>query len=137
MAKKKRGRPPKHGERLSKIRAFRVRGKLDELLADSAETAGRSISEEIEARLQLSYLSDAYTSTAIITREAFAQAVERARKERDEALELAARDSDLVRAFRESHDQAAKAMQASAPPWAAIIERLDEILRILKSEANK
>jgi hypothetical protein len=55
-AKKKRGRPAKHkGERLSKTRAFRVRGNLDESLRRAAEAAGRSVSEEIEWRLAMSF----------------------------------------------------------------------------------
>jgi hypothetical protein len=55
MARKKQsriGRPPKHeGERLSKNRTFRVRGTLDEQLETAAQKAGRSVSEEIERRL--------------------------------------------------------------------------------------
>ena len=59
MARKKQsklGRPPKHeGERLSKNRTFRVRGTLDEQLAAAAQEAGRSVSEEIEHRLEESF----------------------------------------------------------------------------------
>jgi hypothetical protein len=59
MARKKQskiGRPPKHkGERLSKNRTFRVRGTLDEQLEAAAQEAGRSVSEEIERRLEASF----------------------------------------------------------------------------------
>src|SRR5215472_9218640 len=59
MARKKQskiGRPPKRkGERLSKNRTFRVRGTLDEQLEAAAQEAGRSVSEEIEHRLEQSF----------------------------------------------------------------------------------
>jgi predicted HicB family RNase H-like nuclease len=59
MAREKQsklGRPPKHeGERLSKNRTFRVRGTLDEQLEAAAQKAGRSVSEEIERRLDDSF----------------------------------------------------------------------------------
>jgi hypothetical protein len=59
MARKKQsklGRPPKHeGERLSKNRTFRVRGTLDEQLEAAAQKTGRSVSEEIERRLDDSF----------------------------------------------------------------------------------
>ena len=59
MARKrpsKLGRPPKHeGERLSKNRTFRVRGTLDEQLVAAAKDTGRSVSEEIERRLEESF----------------------------------------------------------------------------------
>jgi len=62
MARKKQskiGRPPKRrGERLSKNRTFRVRGTLDEQLAAAAQEAGRSVSEEIEHRLEESFRRD-------------------------------------------------------------------------------
>jgi hypothetical protein len=59
-AKNQGGRPPKHkGERLSKNRTFRVRGSLDDYLKDSAEKTGRSVSEEIENRLDRSFYMDA------------------------------------------------------------------------------
>jgi hypothetical protein len=62
--KKKIGRPPKHeGERLSKNRTFRVRGMLDEYLTWNAEEAGRSVSEEIEARLERSFHMDGLLET--------------------------------------------------------------------------
>jgi len=62
MARKKAkmGRPLKHeGERLSKSRTFRVRPHLDELLQGAAAQAGRSVSEEIEYRLDRSFYEDA------------------------------------------------------------------------------
>jgi hypothetical protein len=50
------GRPPRHpGERLSKNRTFRVRGGLDEKLQAAAAASGRSVSEEIEFRLDQSF----------------------------------------------------------------------------------
>ena len=58
MAKKKlkTGRPPRHeGGLLSKSRTFRVRPHLDELLRKAASEAGRSVSEEIEYRLENSF----------------------------------------------------------------------------------
>jgi len=52
----KGGRPPKYkGERLSKNRTFRVRGLLDEQLIAAAAESGRSVSEEIEYRLERSF----------------------------------------------------------------------------------
>jgi hypothetical protein len=62
-AKKKRGRPPTNkagpfGGRLSKTRTFRVRGGMDDRLKERAEAAGRSVSEEIEARLDRSFYLD-------------------------------------------------------------------------------
>jgi len=60
MARKpKRGRPPRHkGEVLRKNRTFRIRARLDELLEEAAAKAGRSTSEEIEHRLELSFWED-------------------------------------------------------------------------------
>ena len=55
------GRPPRHpGERLSKNRTFRVRGGLDERLPAAAAATGRSVSEEIEFRLDQSFDRDAF-----------------------------------------------------------------------------
>jgi hypothetical protein len=57
--KNKGGRPRRHaGERLSQTRSFRVRGDLDNMLRETAAKAGRSVSEEIEYRLETSYFSD-------------------------------------------------------------------------------
>jgi hypothetical protein len=61
MARKKTkaGRPPRHaGEHLRKNRTFRVRDRLDEMLEASAKKAGRSVSEEIEHRLEVSFLDE-------------------------------------------------------------------------------
>jgi hypothetical protein len=53
------GRPPRHkGERLSKNRTFRVRGELDEKLHRAATASGRSVSEEIEFRLEMTFAAD-------------------------------------------------------------------------------
>jgi chromosome segregation ATPase len=57
--KKKIGRPPKReGERLSKNRTFRVRGNLDDWLQAASAASGRSVSEEIEYRLERSFQVD-------------------------------------------------------------------------------
>jgi hypothetical protein len=62
-AKKRRGRPPKRkGERLSKTRSFRVRGHLEMGLKTAAAKHGRSVSEEIEARLERSFDLDDWLS---------------------------------------------------------------------------
>jgi hypothetical protein len=63
-AKKKRGRPRKpEDERRSKNRTFRVRGLMDEYLIGHAHAAGRSVSEEIEARLERSFYMDGVMNT--------------------------------------------------------------------------
>lgn len=55
-AKPPAGRPARHqGERLSKNRTFRVRGQLDEQLSAAADQSGRSVSEEIEFRLDRTF----------------------------------------------------------------------------------
>jgi hypothetical protein len=60
------GRPPKRvGERLSKNRTFRVRGKLDEHLMKAAAESGRSVSEEIEVRLAGSFQRDAMVTDVL------------------------------------------------------------------------
>jgi hypothetical protein len=58
-AKPAAGRPARHqGERLSKNRTFRVRGQLDEQLSAAAEKSGRSVSEEIEFRLDRTFAGE-------------------------------------------------------------------------------
>ena len=53
------GRPPMPaGERRSKNRTFRVRGKLDSNLQIAAQRSGRSVSEEIEFRLEQSFIEE-------------------------------------------------------------------------------
>jgi predicted DNA-binding protein len=61
------GRPPRHhGERLAKNRTFRIRGDLDERLQAAAKQAGRSVSEEIEHRLEGSFhVQDIHTASSI------------------------------------------------------------------------
>jgi len=56
MAKRKRGRPtlPK-AERKRGILAFRARDDLRQVLTDAAKLSGRSVSEEIEHRLEQSF----------------------------------------------------------------------------------
>jgi hypothetical protein len=60
MARKsKAGRKPKYpGEKLSKNRTFRVRDRLDDNLQTSALSSGRSVSEEIEYRLETSFFDE-------------------------------------------------------------------------------
>jgi hypothetical protein len=128
MARKKAkiGRPPRHGgERLSKSRTFRVRPHLDELLQKAAAEAGRSVSEEIEYRLDRSFYE------AAMYRGAFGE-----------------RTGDLFRAFataiwliergagkkwhedRETRFQVARAIDGvtewftgrPADPWRAVVE---------------
>ena len=54
--RKKGGRPLKHaGEPLSKTRSFRVRPRLDDLLQAAAVEASRTVSQEIEYRLETSF----------------------------------------------------------------------------------
>jgi hypothetical protein len=55
----KGGRPPRYvGERLSQTRSFRVRGQIDAQLQEAAAKAGRSVSEEIEHRLERTFQDD-------------------------------------------------------------------------------
>jgi hypothetical protein len=62
----KMGRPPKHeGERLSKSRTFRVRDALDNGLQIAAKRSGRSVSEEIESRLERSFGTDGLLDMAL------------------------------------------------------------------------
>lgn len=51
----RKSRPPKQGMERSKSRTFRVRGDLDEKLEAAATQSGRSVSEEIEYRLDRSF----------------------------------------------------------------------------------
>lgn len=54
--RKKGGRPLKHkGEPLSKTRFFRMRPRLDDLLQAAAVEASRTVSQEIEYRLETSF----------------------------------------------------------------------------------
>jgi hypothetical protein len=50
-----KSRPPKHGKERAKSRTFRVHGDLDEKLEAAATQSGRSVSEEIEYRLERSF----------------------------------------------------------------------------------
>ena len=59
VRKPKAGRPPRHaGERLVKNRTFRVWGSLDDQLQATAEQSRRTVSAEIEYRLELSFRMD-------------------------------------------------------------------------------
>jgi Arc-like DNA binding domain len=60
MKRKKRiGRPPKaEADRKATHFTFRTRGGLRELLLTAAAASGRSVSEEIERRLEASFRSD-------------------------------------------------------------------------------
>jgi hypothetical protein len=50
-----KGHPLKHGKNRSKSRTFRVHGDLDQKLEAAATQSGRSVSEEIEYRLERSF----------------------------------------------------------------------------------
>ena len=67
MAKRKRiGRPPKPAqERKSVNFTFRSRGEMREQLSRAAEVAGRSISEEIEKRLEQSFDEERIMEAAV------------------------------------------------------------------------
>jgi hypothetical protein len=57
--KKKGGRPLKHsGEPLSKTMSFRIRPRLAELLQDAAAKGSRTVSQEIEHRVERSFQDD-------------------------------------------------------------------------------
>ena|SRR5262245_5666541 len=59
VRKPKAGRPPRHaGEHLVKNRTFRVWRKLDHQLQAAAGQSRRTVSAEIEFRLELSFLVD-------------------------------------------------------------------------------
>jgi hypothetical protein len=59
VRKPKAGRPPRHaGERLVKNRTFRVWGWLDDQLQAAAEQSRRTVSAEIEFRLEDSFRMD-------------------------------------------------------------------------------
>ena len=59
VRKPKAGRPPRHaGERLVKNRTFRVWSWLDDQLQAAAEQSRRTVSAEIEFRLELSFEMD-------------------------------------------------------------------------------
>jgi predicted DNA-binding protein len=50
------GRPPHYaGERLVKNRTFRIRDSLDQRLQEAAKQSGRTVSEEIQYRLEQSF----------------------------------------------------------------------------------
>ena len=117
MAVKKKaskgGRPPRHkGERLSKNRTFRVRGVLDEYLIGAAGQSGRSVSEEIEARLERSFYMDGLLTTftgdaaplvnALSTAVAFLYLQEFTRKDRYQILQVAA--GYIIAVFGSSHN---------------------------------
>ncbi|WP_377830061.1 hypothetical protein ACFKHW_12920 [Bradyrhizobium lupini] len=80
MVKKKQiqpgGRPTRRqGERLSKNRTFRVRDQLDGQLVQAASNSGRSVSEEIEYRLERSFGEDAAYAGGVIKDMAMRMAV--------------------------------------------------------------
>ena len=60
VVSKQRGRPTRHeGATLSKNRTFKILPLLDQQLSESATKTGRTVSAEIEHRLELSFLQDA------------------------------------------------------------------------------
>jgi hypothetical protein len=59
MAKRKRGRPPRRPDQLLRgHRTFRLHEGLDAKLQEASAAIGRSISEEIEFRLERSFYDD-------------------------------------------------------------------------------
>lgn len=66
VVKKKRGRPPKDkGEPRRKNRTFRITDRLDKGMTAFAEASGRSVSEEIEVRLERSVYVDALLTNIV------------------------------------------------------------------------
>lgn len=64
--KPKGGRPPRRaGELLSKNRTFRVRAELDAALNAASAKSGRSVSEEIERRLERSFEVEDFITAAL------------------------------------------------------------------------
>jgi hypothetical protein len=60
------GRPPRHDDdRLRKNRTFRVSSSLDQRLQTAANQSGRSVSEEIEWRLDRSFDTSALVGTLL------------------------------------------------------------------------
>ena len=53
---KRRGRPPKYGQRQNF--SFRITDEMRQRLIDTVKRSGRSLSEEIEHRVELSYLCE-------------------------------------------------------------------------------
>jgi hypothetical protein len=113
-AKKKRGRSPKpERERRSKTRTFRVRGRLDEYLVWNAGESGRSVSEEIEARLERSFYMDGVLTTlagdaaplvnALAMAVAFTYLQELTRQDRYQVMQVAT--GYIVAAFGSLHNQ--------------------------------
>jgi hypothetical protein len=124
MARKKAkiGRPPRHGgERLSKSRTFRVRPHLDELLQKAAAEAGRSVSEEIEYRLDRSFYEDALPARMVTAL-------------RSISLQL--------RAFEDAHGRPAKDEQEirawlDSPQGVAGVEKTTELWTKRRSSVQK
>ena len=66
MARQRIGRPPKPAkERKSVNFTFRSRGDMRQKLRDAAALGGRSISEEIERRLDLSFQQEQMAMEAV------------------------------------------------------------------------
>jgi hypothetical protein len=57
--KKQRGRSGRNIERCGKNRTFRIRASMDERLIEAATAAKRSVSEEIERRIDRSFQVEA------------------------------------------------------------------------------
>jgi hypothetical protein len=132
--KKKLGRPPKHqGERLTKNRTFRVRGRLDNYLKRNAEEAGRSVSEEIEARLERSFHMDGLLETfagdaapivnALATTVAFTYLQDLDRHDRYQVMQVAT--GYIIAAFGSYHNQTMPGPKVSDMRWPPSGEILD------------
>ncbi len=70
-ARKKTGRPPKSPDGQPRItHSMRLRGQIREQLIEAAKKAERSISEEIEHRVEQSFVRDGYVAEAKAARDA-------------------------------------------------------------------
>lgn len=127
----KGGRPPKRkGERLSKNRTFRVRGNLDEWLIHAANESGRSVSEEIEYRLDQTFQVDDMVADYTGNEDSPGRRVRLAREQfRREQRDLAKRDpqSLLVNAAEAALRAAEEAQKAAEEAKKAAAEILKNI----------
>ena len=119
--------PRRAGERLSKNRTFRVRGELDSTLQTAALRSGRSVSEEIEFRLEQSFIEErssidalgfAYGSQLAGLILLIAEAIHRAspwlRAVKSEQV------LDSPEEFRKAGDAVERVLRAVAPPGAPV-----------------
>ena len=118
------GRPPRRaGERLSKTRTFRVRGELDDKLQTAALKSGRSVSEEIEFRLEQTFIEERSSIDAMAFRYGWqlsgliliiAEAIHRSNPLA--AAHMREQPLDSPEAFRRAGDAVERVLRAVAPP---------------------